>query len=201
MNNDIIVGQSAGYHSFTTNSILIPQKKVFSMKKPIVAGLVIIILMLAASLHAQIYKYIDEEGRKRWTDDLSQVPKAQRASAEQFEGVRDVPQEPSTKQEQSQTAITQNTDQGGDKNELTRESLMKEKSDLDNQYQSLLEERKQLEKMKSEKDDTTNRAELNKRISAYNAKTEQYETQLSAYKEKIAAYKEKISTTGATPKQ
>jgi hypothetical protein len=201
MNNDIIVGQSAGYHSFTTNSILIPQKKVFSMKKPIVAGLVIIILMLAASLHAQIYKYIDEEGRKRWTDDLSQVPKAQRASAEQFEGVRDVPQEPSTKQEQSQTAITQNTDQPGDKNELTRESLMKEKSDLDNQYQSLLEERKQLEKMKSEKDDATDRAELNKRISAYNAKTEQYETQLSAYKEKIDAYKEKISTTGATPKQ
>jgi hypothetical protein len=171
------------------------------MKKSVVAGLVIIGLMLAASLHAQIYKYIDEEGRKRWTDDLSQVPIAQRTSVEQFEGVRDVPQEPRIIQEQSKTAATPVTDQADDENELTRESLMEEKSDLDNQYQLLLEERKQLEKMKSEKGDATDRMELNKRISEYNAKTERYETQLNAYKEKIDAYKEKVMTTRATPKR
>ena len=171
------------------------------MKKSIVAGLVIIILLLAASLQAQIYKYVDEEGRKRWTDDLSQVPIEQRTSAEQFEGVRDIPQEPSSKKEESKTATTADTDQPDDKTELTRESLMKEKLELDNQYQLLLDERKQIEEMKSEKGDAAAQAERNRRISTYNAKIEQYETQLNAYKEKVDAYKEKTMTTHATPKQ
>jgi len=165
------------------------------MKKPMIAALVIIMLMMATSLSAQIYKYIDKDGQKRWTDDLSQVPKEQRASVEQFEGVRDIPQETSAKQAENESSEKSGPHPSIDYRELTRESLIKEKADLDKQYQTLLEEKRQLEEWKSDKGDPAHRTELNRRISAFNAKTKQYETQLNAYKERIDAYKEKIMTT------
>lgn len=174
------------------------------MKKQIIAGLALVILMLAASVSAQIYKYIDEDGRKRWTDDLSQVPVEQRASAERFEDIQDTPQESAANQMQSKAGVRPDTNSSEAQGELTRDSLMEEKSNLESQYQMLMQERKQLETMTSGKGDDIDRADLVKRISAFNAKIEQYETQLDAYKKRIEVYKKKgqdhpSPTTPETP--
>ena len=172
------------------------------MKKPIVACLVfIVLLMLTATASAQIYKYIDENGQKRWTDDLSQVPREQRETAEKFQDAGDISQEATTNQANSETIETPETDQTDGNVELTRESLTKEKSELENQYQLLMEERKQIEQMKSKKGDATQRAEVNEKISAYNEKIKEYETQLTAYKSKVDAYNNKLITPKETPTQ
>jgi hypothetical protein len=171
------------------------------MKKSLVTCLVIIGLILAAPLSAQIYKYIDENGQKRWTDDLSQVPVEQRQSAEHFEDASDIPSEASATQGESGTVVTPETDLTDGNAELTRESLMKEKSELENQYKLLMEERKQIEQMKAEQGDTIHRAELNQRISAYNAKSDKYDIQLNAYKKKIDTYNNKIMPPNETQTQ
>lgn len=172
------------------------------MKKIVIVCVAIIILpMLTSSLSARIYKYIDENGQKRWTDDLSQVPVEQRESAEHFESERDVSQDASSTPEKNETIAKPKAGQPGDTVKLTRESLLKEKSDLEKQYQQIVEERKQIEEIKAQKGDATHRAELRKRISAYNANTEQYEMRLEAYKTKVDAYKKKIMPTNEPPTQ
>ena len=170
------------------------------MKKIVIVCMVIIILpMLATSLFAQIYKYTDKNGQKRWTDDLGQIPVEQRQSAEQVESIRDVSQEAPAKQKNHETVAIPNTDSSGDTTNLTLESLLKEKSELEKQYQLIVEERKQIEEIKAQKNDAAQRQELKKKISAYNAKTKQYEIRLEAYNAKAEAYNKKINPTNKPP--
>lgn len=162
------------------------------MKKLFFAGLLIIVLMLPAPLGAEIYKYIDENGQKRWTDDLSQIPVEQRPAAQQIESVSDATQEKAVEQEQSGIEVTA-PDESGATDGLSREALETEKGNLDSQYQQLLGERKILEEMKAKGLDAAARADLNDRISVFNTKTEQYEKQLEAFNEKVNAYNQKIN--------
>lgn len=170
------------------------------MKKPILAFFLIIVLMLATPVCAEIYQYVDEKGQKRWTDDLSQVPKEQRTSAQRFETeaeatVDPLPGQAEETQPESQLeseAEVPDTDPQDASVELSREALEMEKADLDTQYQILLEEREQLEKLKTEALSAGARAEMNERITAYNVKTKQYEAQLNAFNEKINTYNQTI---------
>ena len=45
----------------------------------------IIIVLLSAPASAQFYKYIDEDGNIRFTDDINQVPENQRATVKSYE--------------------------------------------------------------------------------------------------------------------
>ena len=170
------------------------------MKKIFIVCMVIIILpMLTASPSAKIYKYIDKNGQKRWTDDLSQIPVEQRESAEQIESIGNDSQKASTNPDNHETDAIPETDPSDDTTDLTLESLLKEKSALEKQYQRIVEERKQIEAIKAQKGDATQREELRKKISVYNAKTKQYEIRLEAYNAKADAYNKKINPTNKPP--
>lgn len=170
------------------------------MKKPVLAFFLIIILLLALPVCAEIYKYTDEDGQKRWTDDLSQVPKEQRPSAQRFESVEETTADAAAGQTQKvrpgspPETVTAHTDADEplEADKLNRKALEKEKADLDSQYRQLLEERKQIEQIKPEATSASTRAELNRRISEYNSKTEQYESRLNAFNEKINAFNKKL---------
>lgn len=170
------------------------------MKKTMLAFFLIITLLLAAPAYAEIYKYVDENGQNRWTDDLSQVPQAQRSTAQRFESeadaAADTASDPAQEtQPESPVAIESalpDADQQGDGTEVNRELLEKEKAELDTQYQLLLEERNQLEQLSAEVLNSGARAEINLRISEYNAKTKTYEAQLNAFNEKIEAYNQSV---------
>ncbi|WP_319404539.1 DUF4124 domain-containing protein [uncultured Desulfosarcina sp.] len=170
------------------------------MKNPILAFLLITALLLAAPVYAEIYKYIDENGQKRWTDDMSQVPKQQRPSAQRIETEKEKPADAiAAESEKAQPASTPetedaipNTAEAGQAAELDRDALEREKADIDTQYQQLIEERKQLEQMQAEDLSAAARADLNERISAYNSKMDQYDKQLNTFNEKASAYNQKI---------
>jgi hypothetical protein len=174
--------------------------KGYPMKKPVLAFLLIIVLLLAAPLGAEIYKYIDENGQKRWTDDLSQVPPQQRAAAQRIETEEEKPDSAiAGKAEKAQPnappetkVVVPDTGAAGETGELSREALEKEKADLDLQYQQLLEERTQIEKLTPEALNTKARAELNKRINAFNSQTKQYEEQLDVFNKKVDTFNQKI---------
>ena len=170
------------------------------MKKPMSAFILVTALLFAASAYAEIYKYTDENGQKRWTDDLSQVPKEQRAEAQRIETEIKTPAKATTENAQKAQpesslkakAAVPDTGAASETAELSRKALEKEKADLDLIYQQLLEERKQIEKLTPEALNFKARADLNYRITAFNQKTEQYEAKSNAFKEKINAYNQKI---------
>ena len=170
------------------------------MKKPILFGLLLFSLMMPFPIHAEIYKYIDENGEKRWTDDLSQVPLNQRSAAKRMQGVKeDTPQDLKGSNSTDKNPPVQSSAGKIDYSKnITRESLEMEKAELDDQYKQLLEERQQLEKMKAEKLTSKARAALNQRISAYNEKTKKYEEQLNIFKGKIDAYNKSVINKQAT---
>lgn len=154
-------------------------------------------LIPAEASCTDMYQYTDQNGQVRWTDDLSQVPEAQRSTAEQ------------TKKTAADTASGETTPLGDDASpesgasaadaaapanptDIDRAALEAEKADLDTQYQQLIEERKVLEQLKAESSDTTDRTALNDRIEQYNRKTEAYEQQLNRFNEKVNAYNQQI---------
>lgn len=109
------------------------------MNKPTTAFFLITALLLAGSVYAEIYKYTDESGQKRWTDDLSQVPKEQRASAQRIETEEETPandiagKAEKIRSESSLENQAAPPDDGtaGEAAELSREVLEQEKADLE----------------------------------------------------------------------
>ena len=165
------------------------------MKKIILAIFSILLpLLFAAYSNADIYKYIDENGQKRWTDDLSQVPVEQRNSAERMETGEmletpsnakaddDAPPEPADKIEA----------ESSDTDETNREALESEKTALDTMYKELVQEREQIEKDKAEAGDARAKGDLRKKITAYNEKADTYEKRLKAFNDNVNKYNQRI---------
>ena len=156
-----------------------------------------LVLFLVTPVQAEIYRYIDENGQKRWTDDLSQVPIDQRQSAQHVESVADDTQapsdsiatEPPTPADETVAVVPEPAETG---EALSREEIENEKAELDKLYQALITERQRLEKMNTESMDSVARADLNEQILEYNKKAETYETQLNRFNEKINAYNQQI---------
>ena len=181
------------------------------MKKLVFIFFLTIFPMSATLVSAEYYRYIDEKGQKRWTDDLNQVPKDQRDSAQRLESSEGNPtenppknptdgqanQEQSAGPESSRNTEEKNRNGSNETVELSREALEKEKAELDALYRQLMEERKQLEHMQSEALNSDERAALKVRIVDYNTQTDRYESQLSAFNEKIKAYNQRITTTSS----
>lgn len=158
------------------------------MHSTILALVLAISMLPTASAVAEIYKYVDADGQKRWTDDLSQVPKEQRPSVERST----IPKEGSVPAQATggrpAAAMAADTAPGAadgtlrSTNEVpTRKALEQEKADLDALYRQLMEERKALVDLRSGNLDTGARDELNRRVAAYNQKTEAYEKRLDRF--------------------
>jgi chromosome segregation ATPase len=171
-----------------------PTPKAVSMKNPVLAGLLIATLIVATPAGAEIYKYVDENGQKRWTDDLSQVPKEQRPTVERFEGVTDTP---ATTITEGLPAEAQETEPDGDASDEPsppdRAALEQEKADLDTQFQQLMKERTEIEASKTQTLSSQDREALNNRIAAYNKKTEQYEAKLDRFNREVERYNQQIN--------
>lgn len=176
------------------------------MHKIIVALALVLFILPVAPTTAEIYKYVDENGQKRWTDDLSQVPKAQRPSVQRVETSEAPDAAPVTDQTAEKDAAQSESnpekpaaiaDDPSPAVELNRDILQKEKADLDNQYRQLMEERKQLEDLRTGTLDAKARERLNQRVAAYNKKAEAYEKRLETFNKNVEQFNRQH---GAAPK-
>ena len=159
--------------------------------------ILLLALIPAGASCADIYQYTDQDGQVRWTDDLSQVPEAQRATAEQTKKTAPDPADGKTTPSAAEAALGTGDAEAdaaapATSTDIDKAALEAEKAELDTQYQQLIEERQTLEQMKAESTDTTDRAALNDRIEQYNRKTEAYEQQLNRFNEKVNAYNQQI---------
>jgi hypothetical protein len=167
------------------------------MKLTCLTMILLMSLIPAGASCADIYQYTDQGGNVRWTDDLSQVPEAQRAAAERTKKTAANTANGEATPPAAEAAldtVESEADTGAPATtpDLDRTALEAERAELDTLYQQLIEERKTLEQMKSESSDTTDRTVLNDRIEQYNRKTEAYEVQLNRFNNKVNAYNQQI---------
>jgi len=167
------------------------------MKKTIIAIFSMLLpLLFAVYCNAEIYKYIDENGQKRWTDDLSQVPVEQRDSAERIvtEETFETPSEAAVEDAAPPKSAETMEEAASDTDEPNRETLEKEKTTLDAMYKELIQERQQIEKAKAEAKGAQAQGALRKRITDYNEKSQNYEDRLKAFNNNVNAYNQRIQS-------
>ncbi|MGD9310059.1 MAG: hypothetical protein PVG51_13015 [Desulfosarcina sp.] len=181
------------------------------MQKTIWAAFLVGIVTLASPAFADIYKYIDENGQKRWTDDLSQVPKEQRPAIlrkatedakaipgdTQFEPAATDPAGPVSESRAALPATAHSVPAG----DLSRDALLAEKADLDSQYNLLMQERKKLEYRLRQELGAAAREQLNQQVAEFNVKTEQFESRLNRFYNKVDQYNQHNRTAEAKAAQ
>jgi hypothetical protein len=145
---------------------------------------------------AEFYRYTDEKGVTRYTDDLSQVPPAQRKKAEAYTSEVSKP-EPQKDVTAGGTVATPESD--ADKIEVSEgqdmaqlEKLNKKKATLDKEYTDLVKEKDALVKSKEgiKKEDELKAynekiVDLNERISAFEKKRKDFAKEVDAFNERF----------------
>jgi flagellar motility protein MotE (MotC chaperone) len=163
--------------------------------------IIIIFLMFSAGASAEFYKYVDEQGNVRFTDDINQVPEAQRAKIRSYiesESQEPAEQEVARENEAEQTSEDQQTDFSdlSDDESESLEDVKKRidglKSEIDREYQALLKEKEQLAKDKDKAKTRDQIIEFNKKVDSLNNRVAAYEKKGQDYKALVDAYNKRI---------
>jgi len=184
--------------------------KPFTMEKSLMKYLKIFIiitfLIFSVSAAAEFYKYVDEDGNVRFTDDINQVPEAQRAKIRSY--VESVNQDPAeqevTPENQSEQAATDQQTNLPDLSDDEPESLEDAKkqidalkSEIDQEYEALMKEKQQLAKAKEQAKTREQIIEFNNKVESLNKRVASYEKKGKDYKAMVNAYNQRI--TGENP--
>ena len=164
----------------------------------------IIIVFLSAPASAQFYKYIDEDGNIRFTDDINQVPENQRATVKSYEeAVSDT--DVATEADQSNGEVSTNAQQKAaaagaavdiDLGDLDAayNQLKALRQEIDKEYKDLVVEKETLAKGKAE-------AKTREQVLEYNAKVKQFNERAKVHQQKSKKYEAQVDAYNATVSQ
>jgi hypothetical protein len=164
----------------------------------------IIIVLLSAPASAQFYKYIDEDGNIRFTDDINQVPKQQRTTVKSYEeAVSDTDveneavqsdSEVSTNAQQETAAAEADVDIDLGDLDAAYNQLKALRQEIDEEYNELMAEKETLAKEKGE-------AKTREQVLEYNAKVEQFNERARAHQQKSKKYEAQVDAYNASVSQ
>jgi hypothetical protein len=158
--------------------------------------ILIAFLLFSANASAEFYKYVDENGNVRFTDDINEVPEAQRSNIRSYveSKSKEVPEQQVTQDIMENQAEPEEASPAGqqanfpDLSENEPESLEDTKSrlelmkiEIDQEYEALKDAQAQLAEEKEA-------AKTREQIIEYNQKAEELNTRIKAYVEKGKAY-------------
>jgi len=140
-----------------------------------------IILIMAAptSLRAEYYRYIDRTGAVRYTDNLLDVPEAQRSRVKKYIGSEDPTEDAIPIMESSEGEVEIKSEQmtRDDSKQLEFEYLSQQKAALDKEYDALIIEKNALTQNKEKVD-----------IKDYNEEVREFNERLTEYEERRKAF-------------
>ena len=143
--------------------------------------MLLILLVLPALASAEIYKYRDQNGVLRFTDNLAEVPLAQRETVDEYQEIK-------TREDVTEPAPGNAAGQTGDEDPHAAEkALLDEKGALDVEYNQLTEMRKSLEAA-PQGNTPEETAAHEKRVRDYNARVKIYEVKQQAFRAKVDEY-------------
>jgi len=133
-----------------------------------------------SSVFAEYYHYVDKNGVKHYTDNLSEVPEAQRPNLNIYQGIQTSPEKKPSAEKQIESKDT-----------ITRESLEIKKDDLVNEYNDLVKRNKALTEGKK----TFKAEEYNKLAAQLNIEIEQYQKKKESYEKLVEEYNKQIKSS------
>jgi len=146
---------------------------------------------LGLTADAQIYKYTDPNGVLRYTDDLTQVPEAQRPSVEKYQELESPPLDPQPPGKATQKAPPSKPPgddaRGESENQKPETGTPPEnlKQALDAEYKALMKEKEQIEK---ETETYSIRYKTRARKAVARKKLKELEEQRVQWEKKFDAY-------------
>lgn len=164
--------------------------------------IIISFLLFSASAGAEFYKYVDDEGNVRFTDDINEVPEAQRANIRSYIesenedfSEQEVSQENQTDQAASdqQTNFPDLSDNEQESLDDAKKRIDQLKKEIDQEYQALLKEKEQLIKEKEQAKTRAQISEFNKKVESMNKRVEAYMEKGKAYKAAVEAFNARIT--------
>lgn len=168
---------------------------------PWVLAITLIIFVLPAS--AEFYKYVDEQGNTRFTDDINQVPPEQRKSLKSYvesesqpepEPPRqeNAPEKPTAKQQDAADIYSDEKPKQG-YYEKKRQELDTMKSELDAEYKAILEEKEILTQEREVAKSREQIQEYNKKVEKLNERAAAYETKGAEYSKRVEEFNARIA--------
>ncbi|RTZ98818.1 MAG: hypothetical protein DSY90_03115 [Deltaproteobacteria bacterium] len=170
----------------------------------LVAALMLVLLRPGPCL-ADVYRFVDKNGTVCYTDELLDVPEAQRPGAKRIVGSETVSQQVETAAPQTEEEAKKETDATGqeisnqkslnekesnpiDLKQVEYERLVQEKESLDKEYQALQDERADI----AENRDTLDAREYNEKVRQLNKHIAAYDEKRKAFQKVADAYNEKV---------
>jgi phage shock protein A len=162
-------------------------------------------LSFAGPASAQFYKYLDEQGNIRFTDDINQVPEKQRTKARRY--VESQPSAPGAAQPDDAlgkkaaaagAAVEGSTPSAfaASADEEPLDSVKKRveemKTQVDAEYQALVKEKDALDKEKDTQKAQDQVANYNKRVEVFNQRAGNYETRSAELRKQVEAYNARV---------
>ena len=175
--------------------------------------IVLILTGMYALSSAEFYRYVDEEGKVKYTDNLANVPVDQRPKAYEYDDSYDqfAPEE-GIEREKPETESPDGALKEAEDLRLQREALAKEGEEktleqklretgarLKEEYQALIKEKEELDKLTTRRLTETERKELIKKVRDYNSRTEDYEKRRQAFDKEVEAYNTSIKEKEQEP--
>jgi flagellar motility protein MotE (MotC chaperone) len=164
--------------------------------------IIITFLVFSVNAAAEFFKYVDEDGNVHFTDDINQVPEAQRAKIHSYiesESEEPAEQEVTRENPSEQAATDQQTnlpDLSDDESESLEDAKKRIdalKSEIDQEYEALLKEKEQLAKAKNQAKTREQIIEFNKKVDSLNKRVASYEKKGKDYKAQVDAYNQRIT--------
>jgi hypothetical protein len=163
--------------------------------------IILMVIIFVSSGFAQIYRYVDQEGNFRYTDNPVNVPEEREEDVKIMEEIKATPrqhQETVETSEEKDYAITQHAepamnDQSSQElnndNKLrdAREKLALERSEIQKLYDQIEEEKRLGDKL-PESASPVERRGYHQQILDLNQKIEDYQKRAEAYREKVKAF-------------
>lgn len=139
-------------------------------------------LLFSVNAAAEFYKYTDEDGNVRFTDDINQVPEAQRSKIHSYvESQSEEVSDQETTQETPEKSEQQANVPDSPENEAEEGSLEELKSridaikeEVDQAYAALLKEKEQLTEDKKKVKTREQVESYNKRVEGYNIRGQEF---------------------------
>jgi len=160
------------------------------------------LIALPGFASAEFYRYVDQEGKTHYTDDIANIPADQRPHVSQYE---DVSHRSNLKEETDTTAPEEESREpavrepavmrpqrepgvGEDEKKTADQELRETGTALGQEYQALVEERKQLDEAAKRPLTPPSREKLIEKIRDFNSRIKDYEKRREAFNQDVEAY-------------
>lgn len=154
-----------------------------------------LILCLCGPVSAEFYKYTDQNGHVRFTDDLSKVPENQRPDATSYEESQSTPQPPpsSTAKPEKTKGALERRPKSNIRIESQGKKIEMKKKELDQEYQALMKEGAHLEEERKNLKSQSQIKAYHRKIEAHNDKIYQWEEKQKAYNAEVESHNARLA--------